>query len=185
MTNDNAPQDATSQAIAANLIEFLKGEVVAKRLPPSLLPLQSGIGNIANAVIGGLAKGNNFHNLTVWTEVLQDSFLDLFDSGHLNFATATSIRFSPDGFKRFYRDWDNYYNKLLLRPQTVSNHPEIIRRLGVIGMNTPVEIDIYGHANSTCVNGSRMLNGLGGSADFLRSAKISIMHTPVRYLPES
>jgi len=185
MTNDNAPQDATSQAIAANLIEFLKGEVAAKRLPPSLLPLQSGIGNIANAVIGGLAKGNNFHNLTVWTEVLQDSFLDLFDSGHLNFATATSIRFSPDGFKRFYRDWDNYYNKLLLRPQTVSNHPEIIRRLGVIGMNTPVEIDIYGHANSTCVNGSRMLNGLGGSADFLRSAKISIMHTPVRYLPES
>jgi acetyl-CoA hydrolase len=179
MTNDNAPEDATSQAIARNLIEFLKGEVQAKRLPSSLLPLQSGIGNIANAVIGGLAKGDNdFHNLTVWTEVLQDSFLDLFDSGVLDFATATSIRFSPDGFKRFYRDWDNYYNKLILRPQTVSNHPEIIRRLGVIGMNTPVEVDIYGHANSTCVNGSRMLNGLGGSADFLRSAKISIMHTP-------
>ncbi|KAI5782929.1 putative acetyl-CoA hydrolase [Pyronema domesticum] len=178
MTSDNAPEDAVSEAIAANLISFLKGEVEAKRLPPSLLPLQSGIGNIANAVIGGLAKGDNFRDLTVWTEVLQDSFLDLFDSGHLNFATATSIRFSPDGFKRFYRDWDNYYNKLLLRPQTVSNHPEIIRRLGVIGMNTPVEFDIYGHANSTCVNGSRMLNGLGGSADFLRSAKISIMHTP-------
>ncbi|KAI5812713.1 putative acetyl-CoA hydrolase [Pyronema omphalodes] len=178
MTSDNAPEDAVSEAIAANLISFLKGEVEAKRLPPSLLPLQSGIGNIANAVIGGLAKGDNFRDLTVWTEVLQDSFLDLFDSGHLNFATATSIRFSPDGFKRFYRDWDNYYNKLLLRPQTVSNHPEIIRRLGIIGMNTPVEFDIYGHANSTCVNGSRMLNGLGGSADFLRSAKISIMHTP-------
>jgi acetyl-CoA hydrolase len=181
MTNDNAPEDATSQAIASHLIEFLKGEVDAKRLPSNLLPLQSGIGNIANAVIGGLSKGNNFHNLTVWTEVLQDSFLDLFDSGVLDFATATSIRFSPDGFKRFYRDWDHYYNKLLLRPQTVSNHPEIIRRLGVIGMNTPVEIDIYGHANSTCVNGSRMLNGLGGSADFLRSAKLSIMHTPVSH----
>lgn len=38
--------------------------------------------------------------------------------------------------------------------------------------------DIYAHANSTCVMGSRMLNGLGGSADFLRSAKYSIMHTP-------
>ena len=45
-------------------------------------------------------------------------------------------------------------------------------------MNTPVEVDIYAHANSTCVMGSRMLNGLGGSADFLRSAKYSIMHTP-------
>jgi len=60
----------------------------------------------------------------------------------------------------------------------VSNSPEIIRRLGVIGMNTPVEVDIYAHANSTCVMGSRMLNGLGGSADFLRSSKYSIMHTP-------
>lgn len=110
--------------------------------------------------------------------MLQDSFLDLFDSGNLDFATATSIRFSPDGFKRFYDNWERYAPKLLLRSQQVSNSPEIIRRLGVIGMNTPVEVDIYAHANSTCVMGSRMLNGLGGSADFLRSAKYSIMHTP-------
>ena len=110
--------------------------------------------------------------------MLQDSFLDLFDSGNLDFATATSIRFSPDGFKRFYDNWESYHNKLLLRSQQVSNSPEIIRRLGVIGMNTPVEVDIYAHANSTNVMGSRMLNGLGGSADFLRSAKYSIMHTP-------
>jgi acetyl-CoA hydrolase len=129
-------------------------------------------------VIGGLSHGANFRNLKVWTEVLQDSFLDLFDSGHLDFATATSIRFSPDGFKRFYDGWEHYSPKLLLRSQQVSNSPEIIRRLGVIGMNTPVEVDIYAHANSTCVMGSRMLNGLGGSADFLRSAKYSIMHTP-------
>jgi len=41
------------------------------------------------------------------------------------------------------------------------NSPEIIRRLGVIAMNTPLEVDIYAHANSTCALGSRMLNGLG------------------------
>lgn len=160
-------------------MEFLQYEVSKGRLPPSLLPLQSGIGNIANAVIEGLSGGEaNFKGLKVWTEVLQDSFLDLFDNGNLDFATATSIRLSPDGFQRFYKNWDNYYGKLLLRNQQVSNSPEIIRRLGVIGMNTPVEVDIYAHANSTCVMGSRMLNGLGGSADFLRSAKYSIMHTP-------
>lgn len=107
-----------------------------------MLPIQSGIGNIANAVIGGLAHGNNFDRLKVWTEVLQDSFLDLFDSGHLDFATATSIRFSPNGFKRFYDGWENYAGKLLLRSQQVSNSPEIIRRLGVIGMNTPVEVGL-------------------------------------------
>ncbi|KAJ9410016.1 hypothetical protein DTO045G8_2009 [Paecilomyces variotii] len=179
MTSPVAPEDEVSQGIASNLIEFLQHEVQHGRLPKNLLPIQSGIGNIANAVIGGLSKGGaNFSNLKVWTEVLQDSFLDLFDSGNLDFATATSIRFSPDGFKRFYDNWERYAGKLLLRSQQVSNSPEIIRRLGVIGMNTPVEVDIYAHANSTCVMGSRMLNGLGGSADFLRNSKYSIMHTP-------
>ncbi|KAK4972949.1 acetyl-CoA hydrolase [Elasticomyces elasticus] len=178
-TLPNAPEDENSRAIARHLIEFLKHEVAVGRMPENLLPLQSGIGNIANAVVGGLSGGEaNFKNLKVWTEVLQDSFLDLFDSGNLEFATATSIRFSPDGFQRFYDKYDEYAPKLLLRSQAVSNSPEIIRRLGVIGMNTPVEVDIYAHANSTCVMGSRMLNGLGGSADFLRSAKYSIMHTP-------
>ncbi|TDZ22174.1 Acetyl-CoA hydrolase [Colletotrichum orbiculare MAFF 240422] len=176
-TAPNSPEDAKSQAIAGHLIEFFEHEVKHGRLPKNLLPLQSGIGNIANSVIGGL-KDSNFWNLKVWTEVIQDTFLDLFDSGHLDFATATSVRFSPDGFKRFYDNWESYHDKLLLRSQQVSNSPEIIRRLGVIGMNTPVEVDIYAHANSTCVMGSRMLNGLGGSADFLRNAKYSIMHTP-------
>ncbi|GJC99484.1 acetyl-CoA hydrolase [Colletotrichum higginsianum] len=176
-TAPNTPPDASSRAIAGHLIEYFEHEVKHGRLPKNLLPLQSGIGNIANAVVGGL-KDSNFWNLKVWTEVIQDTFLDLFDSGHLDFATATSIRFSPEGFQRFYDNWDSYHNKLLLRNQQVSNSPEIIRRLGVIGMNTPVEVDIYAHANSTCVMGSRMLNGLGGSADFLRNAKYSIMHTP-------
>ncbi|CAM1502465.1 Fc.00g044490.m01.CDS01 [Cosmosporella sp. VM-42] len=176
-TLPNTPADADSFRIADHLIEFFEQEVKHGRLPKTLLPLQSGIGNVANAIIGGL-DNSNFKNLKVWTEVIQDTFLDLFDSGRLDFATATSVRFSPEGFKRFYDGWENYHGKLLLRSQAVSNSPEIIRRLGVIGMNTPVEVDIYAHANSTCVNGSRMLNGLGGSADFLRNAKISIMHTP-------
>jgi len=176
-TSENTPADEASHRIAGHLIEFLEHEVRFGRLPPNLLPLQSGIGNIANAVIGGL-EHSNFKNLKVWTEVIQDTFLDLFDSGRLDFATATSVRFSPTGFDRFYRNWESYKDKLLLRSQQVSNSPEIIRRLGVIGMNTPVEVDIYAHANSTCVMGSRMLNGLGGSADFLRSSKYSIMHTP-------
>lgn len=176
-TSHNTPADAASQSIADHIIEFWDHEVKHGRLPDNLLPIQSGIGNIANAVIGGLAD-SRFQNLKVWTEVIQDTFLDLFDSGKLDFATATSVRFSPDGFKRFYDNWEAYHNKLLLRSQQVSNSPEIIRRLGVIGMNTPVEVDIYAHANSTCVMGSRMLNGLGGSADFLRSSKYSIMHTP-------
>jgi len=176
-TTPNDPQDDSSHKISEHILDFLQFEVKAGRLPTSLLPLQSGIGNIANAIVGGLASGP-FKNVTVWTEVIQDTFMDFFDQGKLNFASATSIRFSPEGFKRFYANWHKYSDKILLRSQQISNHPEVIRRLGVIAMNTPVEFDIYGHANSTMVMGSRMLNGLGGSADFLRNAKLSIMHAP-------
>ncbi|KAJ7080425.1 hypothetical protein B0H15DRAFT_857089 [Mycena belliarum] len=176
-TGQNAPETADSRAIAGHLIEFLSAEVEAGRLPKSLLPLQSGIGNVANSIIGGLAAGP-FDKVMVWTEVLQDTFLSFFDSGKLDFATATSIKFSPEGFDHFYAHWAEYKDRLMLRSQQVANAPEVIRRLGVIAMNTPLEVDIYAHANSTCALGSRMLNGLGGSADFLRNAKLSIMHTP-------
>ncbi|BGP21964.1 acetyl-CoA hydrolase [Rhodotorula toruloides] len=176
-TGKNAPETEDSKKIAGHLINFFEEEVAAGRMPKNLLPLQSGIGNVANSIIGGL-KESKFERMQVWTEVLQDTFLPLLKSGKLDFATATSIRFSPDIFKEFYRDWDDYVDKLLLRPQQVANAPEIIRRLGVIAMNTPLEVDIYAHANSTNALGSRMLNGIGGSADFLRNAKLSIMHTP-------
>ncbi|KAF9482971.1 hypothetical protein BDN70DRAFT_874389 [Pholiota conissans] len=176
-TGENTPETEDSRAIAGHLIEFLGSEVAAGRLPHSLLPLQSGIGNVANSVIGGLAHGP-FDQVQVWTEVLQDTFLKFLDSGKLAFATATSIRFSMSGFEYFYDHWADYKDRLLLRSQQVANSPELIRRLGVIAMNTPLEVDIYAHANSTNALGSQMLNGVGGSAEFLRNAKLSIMHTP-------
>ena len=119
-----------------------------------------------------------FTGVNVWTEVLQDTMLDFFDSGKLNFASATSLSLSEPGFKRLYDNWEKYTSRVVLRPIQYSNHPEPIRRLGVIAMNTPAEFDIYGHANSTLINGSRMINGIGGSGDFLRNAFLSIMHTP-------
>ncbi|EEB07668.1 acetyl-CoA hydrolase [Schizosaccharomyces japonicus yFS275] len=176
-TGPNSPEDAVSQRIAQHLVDFLHHETKHGRLPDNLHPLQSGIGNIANAIIGGL-RDSPFKDLEVWTEVLQDAFLPLLENGKVRFATATSTRLSPEGFKNFYANFDHYKKSILLRPQVISNSPEIIRRLGCIAMNTPVEVDIYAHANSTNVLGSRMLNGLGGSADFLRNAKLSIMHTP-------
>jgi len=170
--------DDTAEAIANHILDFFGHEVKAGRLPKNLLPLQSGVGSIANAVVGGLAKGP-FYNLSVYTEVLQDTMLDLFDSGRLDYASSCSLSLSEkEGFPRFFENWDRYADKIVLRQLALSNSPEMIRRLGCIAMNTPVEIDIYAHANSTLVGGTRMINGLGGSGDFLRNAYISIMHTP-------
>jgi acetyl-CoA hydrolase len=158
-------------------MDFFEHEVKFGRLPKNLLPLQSGVGSIANAVVGGMADCP-FENLDVWTEVLQDTMLDLFDADKVRYATATSLCLSPTGFPRYFANRKEYEKRIKLRPQTITNHPEIIRRLGVIGMNTPVEVDLYGHANSTLVGGTMMVNGIGGSGDFLRNAYLSIMHTP-------
>jgi acetyl-CoA hydrolase len=169
--------DAISDRIAGHILEFFQGEVKAGRLPRSLLPLQSGIGNIANAVLHGLADGP-FDGLQVWSEVVQDAMLPQLESGKMSFASSSGLALSNVGFKRLYENWDRYRDKLVLRPQQISNGAECIRRLGVIAMNTPIEIDVYGHANSTHANGSRLINGIGGSGDFLRNAYLSILHTP-------
>jgi succinyl-CoA:acetate CoA-transferase len=168
--------DADTQAIAGHLIRFLEGEVADGRLDLTLQPLQAGIGTIANSVLTGLADGP-FHHLKMYSEVLQDSTFDLMDSGKLVFASGSSITLSAECSERVFGQFEKYKEKLVLRPQEISNHPEVIRRLGVIGINTALEVDIYGNINSTHVNGTHMMNGIGGSGDFARNAYISIFVT--------
>ncbi|MEA3464775.1 MAG: acetyl-CoA hydrolase/transferase C-terminal domain-containing protein [Thermodesulfobacteriota bacterium] len=169
--------DPVAQSIADNIVDFFSAEVAAGRLPKNLLPLQSGVGSIANAVVGGLTS-SPFEDLIVFTEVLQDTFLDFMDSGKCDYINCTSLSLSNDGFKLWWEDFEKYKKMVLMRPQQISNNPEVIRRLGAIGMNTPLEFDIFAHANSTHAGGTRMLNGIGGSGDFERNAYISMMHCP-------
>jgi succinyl-CoA:acetate CoA-transferase len=171
------PPDADSQKIADHILEFLEHEVKKGRLPPGLLPLQSGVGNIPNAVMAGLNQGK-FENLTAYTEVLQDGMLDMLDSGKMVCASATALSLSPDALARFNSNLASYRQNIILRTQEISNHPEVIRRLGVIAMNGLIEADIYGNVNSTHVMGTQIMNGIGGSGDFARNAYLSIFMTP-------
>jgi succinyl-CoA:acetate CoA-transferase len=146
-------------------------------VPRSLLPLQSGVGNVANAVLAELGS-SSFEGLTAYTEVIQDGMLDLLSSGGMVSASATAFSLSPEGAARFDAEAQTLRERILLRPQEISNHPEIIRRLGVLAMNGLIEADIYGNVNSTHVMGSRIQNGIGGSGDFARNAYISFFLTP-------
>lgn len=170
------PPDGETVAIAGHLIDFLKAEVAKGRLDMTLNPLQAGIGSIANAVLHGLID-SPFHDLRMYSEVLQDSTFDLFDAGKLNFASGSSVTLSDACGARVFPRFEQYKDKLVLRPQEISNHPEVIRRLGVIGINTALEFDIYGNVNSTHVNGTHMMNGIGGSGDFARNAYLSVFVT--------
>ncbi|MES2116362.1 MAG: acetyl-CoA hydrolase/transferase family protein [Pseudomonadota bacterium] len=167
------PPDAETDAIARHVIAFLEGEVKAGRMGPELLPLQAGIGTIANAVLHGLVD-SPFRNLTMYSEVLQDSALELLDSGQLAMASASSITLSAAMHDKFIRELEHYRQRVILRPQEISNHPEVVRRLGIIALNTALEFDIYGNVNSTHVGGTHMMNGIGGSGDFARNGALSI-----------
>ncbi len=171
-----SPVEDVHQKIAGHLIDFLEGEVAIGRMPPNLLPLQSGVGNVANAVLAGLAD-SKFSHLRVYSEVLQDSILTLLESGKLDFASGCAINLSRDAMQKLYSNLDWYKGKLMLRPLEISNHPEVIRRLGLISMNTALEADIYGNVNSTHVLGSKIMNGIGGSGDFTRNAFLSFFFT--------
>ena len=172
-----SPPDDTARAIAGHLLEFLSHEVKVGRLPPSLLPLQSGVGNIANAVLTGLVDAP-FEGMTAYTEVIQDGMLELLDSGKLRVASATAFSLSPEAAADLNARMDAFRDRIILRPQEISTHPELIRRLGCIAMNGLLEADIYGNVNSTHVMGSRIQNGIGGSGDFARNAFISVFMTP-------
>lgn len=167
------PPDDETQAIAQHVIAFLSSEVEAGRMTPALLPLQAGIGTIANAVLHGLLD-SPFTGMTMYSEVLQDSAFELLDSGQLAFASASSITLSKAMHQKFLGEVERYRSRLVLRPQEISNHPEIVRRLGIIAINTALEFDIYGNVNSTHVGGTHMMNGIGGSGDFARNAHLSI-----------
>jgi succinyl-CoA:acetate CoA-transferase len=175
-TRDVAPIDDDSRRISHHIIKFLYDEKLAGRIPDQFLPLQSGVGSVANAILGGLCECD-FKNLTIYSEVLQDSVLDLIDAGKVDFASATSLTISPSRLDDFYKNFEKYKDKIILRPQEISNNPEVIRRLGVIAMNTAIEFDIYGNVNSTNIGGTRMMNGIGGSGDFTRNGYISIFTT--------
>jgi succinyl-CoA:acetate CoA-transferase len=172
-----AEPDPVSNRIAGHILEFLSHEVKKGRLPANLLPIQSGVGNTANAVLAGLDAGP-FENLSAYTEVLQDGMLAMLRSGTLNCVSATALSLSDAAMAAFNAELDDFRHRIVLRPQEISNHPEIIRRLGVIAMNGMIEADIYGNVNSTHLLGSRIMNGIGGSGDFARNAYLSIFMTP-------
>ena len=174
--------DPVTDKIGERVAEFLVSDMKRGIIPSTFLPLQSGVGNIANAVLGALGRSEAIPAFEVYTEVIQNSVVGLIRDGRVKFASGCSLTVTNDCLNEIYENMDFYRDKLVLRPSEISNSPEIIRRLGVISINTAIETDLYGNVNSTHISGTKMMNGLGGSGDFTRNAYISIFTCPSVYL---
>lgn len=172
----NKPVTPVTAKLGENVVQFLKGEINSDRLPETLPPIQSGVGSIGNAVLQGLHSGG-FCHLNMYTEVMQDAAIGLIRDGIVDSVSASALSMEESTRQYFYDHMDEFRQRIVIRPQEISNHPSVIRRLGVIAINTPIELDIYGNVNSTHVMGSRMMNGIGGSGDFTRNAGLNIFAT--------
>ena len=172
------PLSAETEQIGRNVAAFLKAELQRGAIPAEFLPLQSGVGNIANAVLGALGDDPTLPPFSMFTEVIQNSVIDLMLKGRCRYVTGSSLTLDEEALRTMYDHLDFFGPRVLLRPQEITNHPELIRRLGIIAVNTALEADIFGNVNSTHVLGTKMMNGIGGSADFARNAYLSIFTTP-------
>ncbi len=172
-----APDELT-QKIGDNICHFLAEQLRTGKIPKEFLPIQSGVGNVANAVLYGLGENPEIPQFEMYTEVIQDAVMKLMEEGKCRFASTCALTFSDDAMLHFMENIDFFRGKVLMRPGEISNSPEVVRRLGLIAMNTALEADIFGNVNSTHVLGTKMMNGIGGSADFSRNAYLSIFSCP-------
>lgn len=173
-----SPVDEITTKIGDNVANFLASQIANGTIPKEFLPLQSGVGNIANAVLASLGSTPDIPPFKMYTEVIQDSVIQLMREGNVTFASGCSLTISPSVLEEVYADFGFFRDKFILRPQEISNNPEIVRRLGLITVNTALEADLFGNVNSTHVLGKQMMNGLGGSADFTRNSYFSIFTCP-------
>ncbi len=170
--------DPVTDQIGHLVAEFLVNDMHRGIIPSTFLPLQSGVGSTANAILGALGQDKNVPDFNIYTEVIQNAVIDMMLTGRVKDASACSLTVSNDCLMQVYDNMDHFKKFLTLRPSEISNNPEVIRRLGVIAINTAIECDIYGNANSTHISGVKMMNGIGGSGDFERNAYISIFTCP-------
>lgn len=166
--------DPITTQIGQNVADFLLDNLKKGLIPPTFLNLQSGVGSGANAVLGALGKCEQVPNFNIFTEVLQDAPVKLMEEGRVLSASCCSLTVTNECLRDIYDNMDFFRDKLVLRPSEISNNPEVIARIGVCSLNTAIEADIYGHVNSTKICGTKMMNGIGGSADFTNNAYLSI-----------
>ena len=167
----------TSKSIGKNLIKLFRQEVSMGRLPRSLLPIQIGLGAIPSAVLDELSR-SEFENLEFYSAILNDRVLDLIDQRKVRYASGSGFFFSPHGEKRFINELNFYKRHIILRPVEITDCPEVVMRLGILALNGAIEVDIYGHVNSSHIMGGDVVSGVGGAGEFANNAYLSVVLLP-------
>lgn len=159
--------------IADNLINFLSYEIEkmpGKRLPP----LQTGFGSLASEIVKGLDK-SGFKDIEFFCGGLQEANIEMIAKGKVRAASTGSIQMTPRVIELLEAMPELFREKVAIRNTDITNNAETIGRLGIVALTSGIEMDMYGNVNSSHIAGTKIVNGLGGGANFAQNAGLSIM----------
>ena len=157
--------------ISYNIWEVLVNKINFR----STMPLQVGAGSIASSLV----DKSPFNKLKIWCEIAPTKWAGYIDSKIATISASALYNIPGDEnyTRKFLDQYDEYIGKIILRPNNITNSPELISRLGVIVIQQAIEVDLYGSVNVSHINGN-IHNGVGGSIDFCSNGKSVIVVLP-------
>jgi len=159
--------------ITWHLFRFLENEYGSDVVLP---PIQTGFGDLADSIAHAFQK-SNFKDLKFFCGGVTEPVMELLASGKASAVSTGGLGMS-DRVVEILGNTSDLADKLVIRNGDITNSPEVISRLGLIALNSGIEIDIYGNVNSSHIAGSRVVNGIGGGAGFAHNAGLSVMLLP-------
>ncbi|MBR0173246.1 MAG: acetyl-CoA hydrolase [Lachnospiraceae bacterium] len=169
------PAEAKEEQVRAvnHLISFLEQEV--EKMPDGVLPpVQTGFGAMASEIVRGLQR-SGLRDIRFFCGNMQEANVELMKTDQGKAATCGAIQLTPKVMQMMRETPELFRKKIVLRNTDITNGAEVCSRLGLVTLNSGIEMDIYGNVNSSHVSGTRVVNGLGGGASFAENAGLSVM----------
>ncbi|MBP7736820.1 MAG: 4-hydroxybutyrate CoA-transferase [Spirochaetes bacterium] len=135
--------------------------------------IQLGIGGMPNAV-GMMIAQSDIKDLGVHTEMLADSYVDMYESGRITnskkgiYPGRMAYTFAL-GSQRLY-DFLDHNPACASYSVDLTNNPELIALNDrMVAINNAVEVDLYSQVSSESM-GKRQISGTGGQFDYIFGA---------------
>ncbi|MDL2286731.1 butyryl-CoA:acetate CoA-transferase [Desulfococcaceae bacterium OttesenSCG-928-F15] len=155
----NTEATEVDQKIAAHIVKLIE----------SGSTLQLGIGGLPNT-IGSLLCESGIQDLSVHTEMLADSFVDLYNAGKITGNKATDkgkmVYTFCCGSQKLY-DFIDHNPVCCTGPVDYVNGIETLAKIEkLISINSCIQVDLFGQVSSESV-GLRQISGTGGQLDYV------------------
>jgi butyryl-CoA:acetate CoA-transferase len=135
--------------------------------------IQLGIGGLPN-IVGAMIARSDLKDLGVHTEMLADSYVDMYEAGritgkHKAIDRGKMVYTFAMGSRKLYEFLDNNPVAAIF-PVSYTNDPCVIgRNPKVVAINNAIEVDLFTQVASEAA-GPRQISGTGGQLDFIFGA---------------